>query len=87
MPVVVRADPLHRGPAAIGYSSWPPHSPTPPRARESLPLFESSNSLKISLGRSSSSQVWADPINHPHCHTVVPLGHHAWFTTTKLRVD
>ncbi|GMH16903.1 hypothetical protein Nepgr_018744 [Nepenthes gracilis] len=70
MPVVVQADPpLHRGPAAIGYSSRPPESSTPPGPGNPSRCSESSNSLKISLGRSSSG-----PINHPPpVIPVVPL--------------
>ncbi|GMH07462.1 hypothetical protein Nepgr_009302 [Nepenthes gracilis] len=55
MPVVVQADPpVHCGPAAIGYSSRPPESSTPPGPGSPSRCSESSNFLKISPRQSSS---------------------------------
>ncbi|GMH29924.1 hypothetical protein Nepgr_031767 [Nepenthes gracilis] len=50
MPEVVQADPpLHRGPAAIGSSSRPPDSSTPPGPGSPSRCSEPSSSLKIRL--------------------------------------
>ncbi|GMH00793.1 hypothetical protein Nepgr_002632 [Nepenthes gracilis] len=83
MPVVVQADPpLHCGPTAIGYSSRPPDSSTPPGPGSPSRCSESSNSLKISLGRSSSEPGMSGPINNPPLVTSGSTGHHSWFATS-----
>ncbi|GMH06029.1 hypothetical protein Nepgr_007869 [Nepenthes gracilis] len=56
---------IHRGPAAIGSSSRPPDSSTPPGPGSPSRCSKASSSLKMRLGRSSSELGLSGSINHP----------------------